>query len=56
MSVKLDDVMAPRHVTEDLLVDPEHDAVNFLSLIIESLATLRKLPQAIEVVVEHSLC
>ena len=49
MSVQLEDVMTPRHVTEDLLVDPELDPVNFLSLIVESLATLKKLPQAIDV-------
>ena len=55
MSVQLEDVMTPRHVTEDLLVDPELDPVNFLSLIVESLATLKKLPQAIDVCGYHVL-
>ena len=49
MSVKLEDVSQPRHVTEDLYVDPEADPVHFLSLIVESLAALRRMPQAIEV-------
>ena len=49
MSVKLEDVSQPRHVTEDLHVDPEADPVHFLSLIVESLAALRRMPQAIEV-------
>ena len=49
MSVKLEDVAQPRHVTEDIHVDPEADPVHFLSLIVESLAALRRMPQAIEV-------
>ena len=55
MSVKLEDVAQPRHVTEDIHVDPEADPVHFLSLIVESLAALRRMPQAIEVGTPSSL-
>lgn len=49
MDVKLEQIAQPRHVTEDVLCDAEDDPVNFLSLIVESLATLKKMPEAIQV-------
>ena len=49
MDVKLEDVSKPQHITEDLHVDPEHDPVKFLAIIIESIATVKKMNEAIEV-------
>ena len=50
-TVNLDRLVAPRHITEDLDTDPETDVVHFIAVLIESLAMLKKLPEAIEVLV-----
>ena len=47
-SVNLDDIIAPQQIPKDLVVDPEKDFVQFISILIESLAVLKKLPEAID--------
>ena len=53
-TVNLDRLVAPRHITEDLDTDPETDVVHFIAVLIESLAMLKKLPEAIEVLVARN--
>jgi hypothetical protein len=40
-------------LVEDLNVDPEEDSDHFMTLLIESLALLGKIPEAIEVTKHH---
>ncbi len=47
--VKLEEVSAPQQITEDLNVDPERDPVQYIAILVESLAMLRKMPEAIDV-------
>ena len=48
-NVSLDDISAPQNITEDLNVDPESNPVYFLSILIESLAMLKRMPEAVDV-------
>jgi hypothetical protein len=48
-SVSLDEISGPQHVTEDLNVDPESDPVYFLCILVESLAMLKRMPEAVDV-------
>ena len=48
-SVSLEEVARPHEITEDLNVNPEDDPVYFIAILIECLAMLRKLPEAIDV-------
>ena len=47
--VKLEDISAPQQITEDLNVDPERDPVQYIAILVESLATLHRMPEAIDV-------
>ena len=53
MSVDLEQIAAPRQITEDVHADPESDPIHFLAVIIESLAILKKMPEAIDVSTEN---
>ncbi|KAK2144045.1 hypothetical protein LSH36_791g00032 [Paralvinella palmiformis] len=46
--VKLEDISAPQQITEDLNVDPERDPVQYIAILVESLATLHRMPEAID--------
>ncbi|ELT88409.1 hypothetical protein CAPTEDRAFT_172210 [Capitella teleta] len=47
-TVSLDEISATQNITEDLNVDPESNPVYFLSILIESLAMLKRMPEAVD--------
>ena len=49
MSVDLKAIAEPRPILEDVNVDPEDNPVHFFAILIECLALLRRLPEAIDV-------
>ena len=45
----LDEISHPQHITEDLNKDNEENTLDFIAILIESLATLNMVPETIEV-------
>ena len=54
--MSLEDIVAPQNITEDVNVDPESDPVYFISILVESLAMLKRMPEAIDVRVASDEC
>ncbi len=49
MSVDLNEIAKPKEMVEDTNVNPEDNTVHFIAIILECLALLRRLPEAIDV-------
>ena len=50
LEVKLEDISQAQTIIEDIhLTEPDADAVHFIAILVESLAILKKMPEAIDV-------
>ena len=49
MSVDLSEVAKPKPINEDTNINPEDNTVHFIAILLECLALLRRLPEAIDV-------
>ena len=49
MSVDLNEIAKPKPINEDININPEDNTVHFIAILLECLALLRRLPEAIDV-------
>ena len=45
----LHDIRKPQQVSEDMLQEPDDDPITFIAVLVESLGTLKKMPEAVDV-------